>query len=185
MEPAIYIIFAILLLLFAYMIFRRVVRRDYRENGRLSPAGSISQLLVFTGYFTFCYIFIPPEWPWFWRLEGTTAPAIQVIALILMVAGMVLAFGTMAWFGLRRAFGLQVEGIINRGPYKISRNPQILGGYLLVLGVFLQWASLYMAGWVLMYALIGHWMIITEEEHLARVFGEEYESYCAQVPRYL
>lgn len=28
-------------------------------------------------------------------------------------------------------------------------------------------------------------MIITEEEHLSRVFGEEYQRYCSQVPRYL
>ena len=39
--------------------------------------------------------------------------------------------------------------------------------------------------WVLMFALIGHWMIITEEEQLARAFGQEYESYCQEVPRYL
>lgn len=40
-------------------------------------------------------------------------------------------------------------------------------------------------GWVLMYALIGHWMIITEEEHLGRVFGGDYNEYCKEVPRYL
>jgi protein-S-isoprenylcysteine O-methyltransferase Ste14 len=36
-----------------------------------------------------------------------------------------------------------------------------------------------------MYVLISHWMVITEEEHLLQVFGEEYESYCSEVPRYL
>lgn len=36
-----------------------------------------------------------------------------------------------------------------------------------------------------MYALISHWMVITEEEHLAKVFGDIYEQYCSEVPRYL
>ena len=28
-------------------------------------------------------------------------------------------------------------------------------------------------------------MVLTEEEHLLRVFNEEYEQYCQEVPRYL
>jgi len=28
-------------------------------------------------------------------------------------------------------------------------------------------------------------MVITEEEHLFRNYGEEYEKYCLEVPRYL
>jgi protein-S-isoprenylcysteine O-methyltransferase Ste14 len=97
----------------------------------------------------------------------------------------VVAFGTMGWFGIKRAFGISVDGLQQEGPYKISRNPQVLGGYLLVIGVALQWPSLYSLGWILMYAIIMHWMVITEEEHLNRVFGEEYERYCARVPRYI
>ena len=91
----------------------------------------------------------------------------------------------MAWFGRGKAFGLKIEGITSQGPYKVSRNPQILGGYLLVIGTAVQRPSLYALGWVLMYALIAHWMIITEEEHLSRQFGEEYQRYCSEVPRYL
>jgi protein-S-isoprenylcysteine O-methyltransferase Ste14 len=36
-----------------------------------------------------------------------------------------------------------------------------------------------------MYALIMHWMVLTEEEHLLRLFGDEYKAYCAETPRYL
>jgi protein-S-isoprenylcysteine O-methyltransferase Ste14 len=28
-------------------------------------------------------------------------------------------------------------------------------------------------------------MVSTEEEHLGRVFGEDYRRYCSEVPRYL
>ena len=39
--------------------------------------------------------------------------------------------------------------------------------------------------WVLMYAFIAHTMVIVEEQHLRRVFGREYQDYCARTPRYL
>jgi protein-S-isoprenylcysteine O-methyltransferase Ste14 len=80
---------------------------------------------------------------------------------------------------------MYIDGLTKKGPYRISRNPQILSGYLLIIGTSLQRPSLYSLGWVLMYALITHWMIATEEEHLARIYGEEYEKYCLEVPRYL
>ena len=90
----------------------------------------------------------------------------------------------MFWFGLRRAFGLEVEGIIRIGPYRFTRNPQMLGGWLMVLGVLVYLPSVYNLGWVLIWAVIGHWMVTTEETHLRRVFGEEYEQYCKETPRY-
>ena len=112
-------------------------------------------------------------------LRSMGATRRQVLGLMLV------AFGTMGWFGVRKALGLTPEGLTRRGPYSVSRNPQILGGYLLVIGTSLQWPSIYSLGWVLMYAIIGHWMVMTEEEHLRRVFGEAFERYCSKVPRYL
>ena len=177
---------AMLLLLFAYFVFWRVVRRDYRDHGQLRPLASLLQLLVFFAYFCFPYLFNPPEWAWFWQPSGSSAAQVlHLSGLVIIGVGFVVAFGTMAWFGIGKAFGMQIEGLTRRGPYKISRNPQILGGYLMVIGVALQWPSLYSLGWVLMYALISHWMVLTEEEHLSRVFGEAYAEYCSEVPRYL
>ena len=185
MHVTVYLISALLVLLFAYVVFWRIVRRDYRVRGRLSPFSSMMQLLVFLAYFCFPYLYSPPEWHWFWRLDISATPVLQAIGLGLICLGFAVSFGTMFWFGIRKAFGLGVDGITKHGPYKISRNPPVLGGYLLVIGVFVQWPSLYAFGWVLMYAAILHWMVKTEEEHLLRVFGEEYEAYCSEVPRYL
>ena len=68
--------------------------------------------------------------------------------------------------------------------------PQFLLGrgnrrWVMILGVFVYAPSLYMLGWVLIWGVIGHWMIRMEEAHLRRVFGEEYEQYCEETPRYL
>jgi protein-S-isoprenylcysteine O-methyltransferase Ste14 len=185
MDMAAYFILGLLLLLFAYVVFRRIVRRDYQVRGRLSPVSSLLQLLVFLGYFCFPYLYNPPGWDVFWRSGTSTRPTLHGVGLALICLGFLIAFGTMFWFGLAKAFGVRVDGITKAGPYKISRNPQVLGGYLLVLGVLVQRPSLYAMGWLFMYALMMHWMILTEEEHLLRAFGAEYEAYYSETPKYL
>jgi protein-S-isoprenylcysteine O-methyltransferase Ste14 len=179
---AIYLLFTLLLLSMAFLVFNHLVARDYLNKGRLGWYAALMQFLVFAGFFVFPYVYLPMEWSWDWLPNGTWN---RLLALVLISLGMLLAFGTMLWFGLRRAFGLKVEGIVKLGPYRFSRNPQMLGGWLIVLGVFLYYPSLYNLGWVLMWALIGNWMVNQEEIHLHRLFGEEYEIYCAETPRYL
>jgi len=176
---------ALLLLFAAYIVFRRVIRKIYLARGHLTWLSSCLQLLVFAGLMGFPYFFNPPDWPWFWRLDGPASSPLKELGVALIVLGFVLAFGTMFWFGLRRAFGLEAEALIGIGLYRITRNPQILGGYLLVIGSSVQWPSWYAFVWIALYGLISHWMIITEEEHLRAIFGEEYMRYCDQAPRYL
>jgi len=174
---SIFLIISLLLLAAAYMVFRLLVRRDYLLHGRLTMISSSLQLLIFAGLMCFPYLFNPPEWPWSWMLAGPTSPEQQILGLILILLGFLIAFGTMGWFGIRRAFGVQTQGLVCDGPYRMTRNPQILGGYLLVIGVTVQWPSWYSVVWIVLYGLIGHWMIITEEEHLQAIFQEEYVRY--------
>ena len=185
MTVVVYLILAYLLALWAYLVFRRAVRRDYLLRGRLSATTSLLQVSVFAGLFSFPYLYNPPEWPWFWRLQGSEGLTPRIAGLVLICIGFVIAFGTMVWFGLGTAFGIRVQGIVRYGPYRLSRNPQILGGYLLVIGTAVNWLSWCSLGWIVLYGLISHWMVITEEEHLRKQFGEEYDAYCMQVPRYL
>jgi protein-S-isoprenylcysteine O-methyltransferase Ste14 len=182
MQTVIYLAFSGLLIAFAYLVFHRVVARDYLKKGRLGRRASVLQFLVFIGFFCFPYLYLPPEWAWDWLPNGTWN---RLAALVLTAMGMIIAFGTMIWFGLRRAFGLKVRGIVTTGLYRFSRNPQMVGGWLMVLGVFVYLPSLYNLGWVLIWAVIGHWMVAQEEIHLRRMFGEEYQAYCDQTPRYL
>jgi protein-S-isoprenylcysteine O-methyltransferase Ste14 len=176
---------AVLLTVAAYVVFHILVRRDYQKKGQLSLFTSLLELLIFVLYLAFPYFYNPPEWAWFWLPNPQVSQVQWAIALVSIVAGMAIAFGTMAWFGIRRAFGLQVTTLMQTGPYRFSRNPQIVGGALMVLGIALLWPHWYAVMWAVLYFWIGHLMVLTEEEHLAQVFGEEYKAYCAKVPRYL
>lgn len=183
-HPVIFWMVVFLLLGSAYVVFRLIVRRDYRLRGHLTWLSSSLQLVIFTGLMSLPYLFNPPEWIWFWR-KGLTNPQQYTLGMVIIIFGFIVAFGTMAWFGVRRAFGFEAQGLITTGPYRMTRNPQILGGYLLLLGVSVQYPSWFAAAWIVLYGLIGHWMILTEEEHLRAIFVGEYSDYCEKTPRYL
>jgi len=175
---------ALATLVAAYIVFRRLARADYHHLRRLSPRTAGLQLMVFLGLFALPYTFNPPAWPWFWLLAGPTSQEQQIAGLIAIVLGLMLAFGVMARFGWRRALGLEVKGLVRSGLYRLTRNPQVLGGYLMVIGLALQWPSFDALTFIGVYGIAVHWMILSEEEHLLRVFGKEYAAYCQKTPRY-
>jgi protein-S-isoprenylcysteine O-methyltransferase Ste14 len=181
----VYSVSVLVLVVATFIVFRLLVRRDYRRRGRLTALSSLLELLVWASYMGFPYLYNPPQWAWFWSQEVPVGPTLRIIGVTCIAAGLVSAFGTMAWFGLRRAFGLEVGQLIRLGPYRFTRNPQLLGGSLLVIGSVLLWPSWYAVGWAVLYGVVAHLMVLTEEEHLRAVFGDAYVRYCEQVPRYL
>jgi protein-S-isoprenylcysteine O-methyltransferase Ste14 len=185
MRVVVTIISAFLLVVAASLVFRIFVRRDYQRKGRLTLLSSFLELLIWALYMGFPYIYNPPEWASFWSRDVPVDTPLRVIGVICILLGLASAFGTMFWFGLRRAFGLEVNALKQTGPYRVSRNPQIVGGSLLVIGSAVLWPSWYALGWAVLYAVVAHMMVFTEEEHLRAVFGQEYELYCERVPRYL
>lgn len=76
--------------------------------------------------------------------------------------------------------------LVVRGLYRFTRNPMYVG----VLTAILGWAVLYRGPDHLLYALtVGTCfqlvVVLYEEPHLRRIFGREYEDYCARVNRWL
>jgi uncharacterized membrane protein (UPF0127 family)/protein-S-isoprenylcysteine O-methyltransferase Ste14 len=185
MENVVYCCAAALLVAAAFVVFRVLVRRDYRLSGRLMWHSSLLELLVWTAYMSFPYLYSPRGWPYLWSPEVPVGALLRIVGVVCIAVGLVASFGTMAWFGLRRAFGVHVEGLVQGGPYRATRNPQMVGFGLVVLGVLASWPSWRTAGWVVLFGVIGHLMVLTEEEHLLRAHGEAYARYRRRVPRYL
>lgn len=78
------------------------------------------------------------------------------------------------------------QRFVSRGLYRYVRNPMYLG----VLTTILGWATLFRTTALLWYALgvataFHLFVMLYEEPHLKRVFGREYEEYCARVNRWL
>lgn len=119
--------------------------------------------------------FIPlPE-----RLKG--------VALSIWVVGFALLF--MGRFRLGESFRLgspkertrlQVKGL-----FRFSRNPMYFGMYATLLAAVLYTLNpiLFCVG--IFVVAVHHRIVLAEERHLQKVFGEEYTEYCGWVRRYL
>jgi protein-S-isoprenylcysteine O-methyltransferase Ste14 len=185
MALGLYLLCALALVGAAFLVFRVLVRRDYARINRLTPLTGLSELLLWGLVLGFPYLYNPPEWIYFWSDDVPVGTPLRIAGIGAIALGIVGGVGTMFWFGLRRALGQQVDRLVQSGPYRATRNPQLVGGTPMVIGVALLWPSWYALGWVVLYGVVAHMMVITEEEHLHRVFGEEYARYCERVPRYL
>ena len=120
-------------------------------------------------YVSFPYLYSPSQWVWPWSHKVPVTEPLRTVGRVCIATGMVSAFGTMFWFGLRRAFGLQANRLIQSGPYRVTRNPQLVCFSLVVLGTVVLWPSWYALGWATLYGIVAHLMVVTEEGHLLAV----------------
>jgi len=180
MNIAAYLILSSLTVLFGYLVFRVAVRRDYEREGKLSAFSTALEFLAFALHANLSYTFLPTKWPALPGNEFHSALGLSILAI-----GLVITLWSMSSLGFCKALGQQTDTLYRSGFYQYSRNPQIVAYGLVVIGFALLWPSIYGLGWILIFGVIAHLMVRTEEEHLARKFGSEYENYRAEVPKYL
>jgi protein-S-isoprenylcysteine O-methyltransferase Ste14 len=76
--------------------------------------------------------------------------------------------------------------LVARGPYRFVRNPMYIGGALLLAGFGLYQRSPSVVVFVPVWWLLFHLLVILYEEvALHRKFGENYDEYCRQTPRWI
>lgn len=152
-------------------------RREYRRRGRLTP----------WGLFLLCLMLLLPnlvfeyatryEWPT--TVADYAGVAIGLAGLALLLAGM-FDFRSVAKVLCQESGRLTVTGV-----YRWSRNPQYVGWFLFLVGFTLNFGSPWCLAALAVVAVSLHLLVLVEEEHLRRTFGEPYARYCAQVSRYL
>ncbi len=126
-------------------------------------------------------------------IARTRSPAsgwVFLLALALLAAGGVM-YAWCVWdfavFGRGTPAPIDPpKKLVVRGLYRYTRNPM----YLSVMTVILGWAVLYQADVLALYALalglcFHLFILFYEEPHLRKVFGREYEDYCAAVGRWV
>jgi protein-S-isoprenylcysteine O-methyltransferase Ste14 len=168
----------VILLVGALLVFARV-RSDYRTLGRLTRPIAILQVAYFCIYALTSYAFLDSR-----LSQVDMAGPFFIPALILMLAGLLFVLFSMPFLG-QRSFGQEVGSLRTSGLYHFSRNPQLVGGFLFIVGYALLWLSWAGAVWAALWLVISHLMVRGEEEHLEKVFGDVYQEYCTRTPRYL
>jgi len=115
--------------------------------------------------------------------------ALDIIAALVVLAGLALRFATIGWAYIRRG-GLNkhvhADDLVTTGYFALCRNPLYLGNMLIYAGIFLwhgHWAVI-LGGTTLFFAIYSS--LIAAEEHFLRAkFGATFTDYCARVPRWL
>ena len=169
--------------LIAVLIFRVIVRKDYLNRGSLSALGVTLEFVLFALHANVIYLHLSVPWP---QLPPLPENPFQLyLGGGTSALGLLATLAIMAHLGFGTTVGQQPREVRQSGPYRWTRNPQILSYGLMLLGLGIMYPSLQTAAWVLLYAAIAHLMVVTEEENLHNQFGFQYEEYCSQVPRYV
>lgn len=166
------------LLVAAHIVFVQV-RSDYRNYRKLRKTTAALQTAYFCVYALSSYIFLDSSLANL-NKDGIFFPA----ALVLMTIGFLGVVFSMPFLDWR-SFGHQVGRLRTNGLYKYSRNPQLVGGFILIIGYAMLWPSWKGLLWASLWLIITHWMVRGEEEHLENVFGDEYRNYSDRTPRYI
>lgn len=152
-------------------------RWEYRSRGRLS----------LLGLFGLCAMLFVPNLV-LHCASDYQAPSKPLEYIGLFIAALGLGFcllGIVHFRSVAKVFCLDAGRLTQSGPYRWSRNPQYLGWILFLLGIaFYDWSYWSLAVFLLV-AISLHFLVLVEEEHLRRVFGESYVEFCRRVPRYL
>jgi protein-S-isoprenylcysteine O-methyltransferase Ste14 len=170
-------------LLVGVLTFRIIVRRDYLQRGSLSFLATTLEFVIFALHANLPYLYLGVPWPLFPPLPESFLQ--RNLSLVIIAAGLVATLGIMAYLGFKTSIGEQPGTIRQTGPYRWSRNPQLLSYALMLLGFVGLFPSINSLAWFLLYAAIAHLMVLTEEEHLGNQFEGLYKEYCNQVPRYI
>ncbi len=162
----------------AFFVFSRT-RSDYRAYGKLSRPVAFLQVGFFCAYALSSYAFLDSR-----LSQVDVQSALFPVAVIVMSLGLVTVIFSMPFLG-KRSFGQEVGVLRTEGLYRYSRNPQLVGGFLFIIGYAMLWPSWMGLLWASLWPVIANLMVRGEEEHLGMVFGDEYREYCKRTPRYL
>jgi len=153
-----------------------VARMEYRKYGKLTTIG---MLLL-------CAMLILPNFV----LEFATtyeipSTVLDYVGAIIGLFGLILCLlGMTAFRSVSKILCLDAGELTVTGAYRWSRNPQYVGWLMFLLGFALNDWSLWCLAAITVVAVSLHLLVLIEEEHLRREFGERYVEYCRKVPRY-
>ena len=152
-------------------------RREYRKLGKLS----------FFGVFLLCAMLLVPNlvFEYATSYEMPETP-LDYFGVLVAIAGLAICLVSIAHFrSIPKVFCVDTSKLTVSGPYRWSRNPQYVGYFLFLLGFALNDWSLWCLAALLVVAISLHLLVLVEEEHLRRAFGEQYVAFYREIPRYV
>ncbi len=152
-------------------------RLEYRKHGKLTLFGLLLVCLM---------LFVPNVLIDYATAYKAPATPVEYFGVALAIVGLALCFaGVFAFRSLSKVLCLDAGTLAQSGPYRWGRNPQYVGWVLFLFGFCLTDWSWWCLGALAVVASGLHLLVLIEEEHLHRVFGERYDRFYRETPRYL
>jgi protein-S-isoprenylcysteine O-methyltransferase Ste14 len=168
--------------LVAFTVSYRKGSREFVSTGRLTMAACA---WLFGAYIAMTTAVMLAAFRSMWSLPLPSAGAV-VVGGLLVAAGLLTYLAARVHLGsFRVTWGLHIEGLVTAGPYRFSRNPQVLGAIAILVGASVIARSLDALLLIAPYGWMCARWIRLEETMLCRHFGAIYQRYCDQVPRVL
>lgn len=127
-----------------------------------------------------------------WRLpwpQGAAGYGLAATGIAAIVAALLLDIAAFRAFRKHQTTIMPHQGasrLITDGPFRYSRNPIYLGNFLLVGGLGLVFGIVWLVIAALLAAFLVQKLAIEREEaHLALKFGDAWQAYARQTPRWL
>lgn len=160
----------------------RRVGRDHEERGRLSPRTSAAGWALYLSHAALtASAALREDGP----LPVAKAPATATGAALALFGHRLYRAAGREFESFGQMSGTEKGNLVTGGPYRYSRNPQVVGWGLALLGAALAGRSARALGLVAAFFLVHRAYFAIEERHLGRAFGEEYRRYRARTPRFL
>jgi protein-S-isoprenylcysteine O-methyltransferase Ste14 len=159
-----------------------------RKRRVLAIVGSVIFLLIAP----MTVVGLVPWWITRWRMEqpfGNLA-SLRVVGVLLILSGIPALLDSFARFAIQGlgtpAPVFPTRHLVVHGLYRFVRNPMYVGLLMVVTGQALFFGSLRLLEYGAFLWLGFHlFVLVYEERKLRATFGEEYETFCAQVPRWI
>jgi protein-S-isoprenylcysteine O-methyltransferase Ste14 len=125
-----------------------------------------------------------------WRTGVSVEPLTAILGALLILLGLALVVWTVRLLVMVGRGTLApwdaTTSLVVHGPYRHVRNPMISGVAAILAGEALFFRSWPIAVCLAVFALVnGIYLPLSEEPGLSRRFGQQYERYRANVPRWL
>ena len=125
-----------------------------------------------------------------WTISGHYPIELSIVGSLMIVSAIAIGVASVSRFWKANTTilpaGQPTTAIVDRGPYRFTRNPM----YLAMAGVYLGLSLLLNNVWALLFlplvlSAVDHFVIRREERYLAAKFGEAYLNYRSRVRRWI
>ena len=176
----------------SYLVYKRTGVNPYVVGRSDRPIDFVENYypvpLVVIALTTLAFSFVPSVYQFATPIVWLDGAIIQSIALVLMLLALLWTATAQMQMGKSWRIGIDTVNkteLVEKGLFKVSRNPIFLGMRIALLGFFLALPNAFTLAAVVIADLLIQVQVRLEEEFLTGVHGDRYREFCGRVRRWL